>query len=206
MLIKAISARQWLNQLIEAEWRIYASITLAIIGSVNGLSPGRRQAINWTNAGILLIRPPGTNFNEILIEIYAFSFTKIHLKMSSGKRRPFCLRLNVLKTTWLPTCRLPCDCSPTPAVDLVLDPRPTVVRLAVMTRRSPPSGTGQPFSPVSLTDPHQNQHSLQLENLDFMITPCHWSAFCIIDQLWREFGGFPSQRNSDAESWYFFHN
>ena len=27
-----------------------------IIGSVNGFSPGRRQAIIWTNAGILLIR------------------------------------------------------------------------------------------------------------------------------------------------------
>ena len=30
---------------------------LAIIGSDNGLSPGRRQAIIWTNAGILLIGP-----------------------------------------------------------------------------------------------------------------------------------------------------
>ena len=39
------------------------------IGSDNGLSPGRRQAIIWTNAGILLIRPLGTNFREILIEI-----------------------------------------------------------------------------------------------------------------------------------------
>ena len=28
-----------------------------IIGSDNGLSPGRRQAIIWTNAGILLIEP-----------------------------------------------------------------------------------------------------------------------------------------------------
>ena len=28
---------------------------LTIIGSDNGLSPGRRQAINWTNTGILLI-------------------------------------------------------------------------------------------------------------------------------------------------------
>ena len=28
---------------------------LTIIGSDNGLSPGRRQAIIWTNAGILLI-------------------------------------------------------------------------------------------------------------------------------------------------------
>ena len=69
---------------------------IAIIGSDNGLSPGRRQAIIWTNAGILLIGPLGTNFNEILIKIYAFSFKKMHLKMSSGKRRPFCLGLNVL--------------------------------------------------------------------------------------------------------------
>ena len=42
---------------------------LTIIGSDNGLSPGRRQAIIWTNAGILLIEPLGTNFSEILIEI-----------------------------------------------------------------------------------------------------------------------------------------
>ena len=68
---------------------------LIIIGSDNGLSPGRRQAIIWTNAGILLIGPLGTNFNEIFIEIHTFSFKKMHLKMSSGKRRPFCLGLNV---------------------------------------------------------------------------------------------------------------
>ena len=38
---------------------------LASIGSDNGLSPGRRQAIIWTNDGILLIEPLGTNFSEI---------------------------------------------------------------------------------------------------------------------------------------------
>ena len=43
---------------------------LNIIGSDNGLSPGRRQAIIWTNAGILLIGPLGTNFSEILSEIH----------------------------------------------------------------------------------------------------------------------------------------
>ena len=69
---------------------------LTIIGSDNGLSPGRRQAIIWTNAGILLNGPLGTNFSEMLIEIHAFSFKKIHLKMSSGKWRPFCLGLNEL--------------------------------------------------------------------------------------------------------------
>ena len=69
---------------------------LTIIGSDNGLSPGRRQAIIWSNAGILLIWTLGTNFSEILSEIRAFSFKKMHLKMSSAKWRPFCLGLNVL--------------------------------------------------------------------------------------------------------------
>ena len=39
---------------------------LTIIGSDNGLSPGRRQAIIRINAGIFLIRTLGTNFSEIL--------------------------------------------------------------------------------------------------------------------------------------------
>ena len=69
---------------------------LTIIGSDNGLSPGRRQTIIWTNAGILLIGPLGTNFNEILINIQTFSFKKMHLKVSSAKWRPCCLGLNVL--------------------------------------------------------------------------------------------------------------
>ena len=47
---------------------------IIIIGSDNGLSPGRR-----------------------LIEIQTFSFNKMHLKMSAVKWRPFCLGLNVLK-------------------------------------------------------------------------------------------------------------
>ena len=70
---------------------------LTIIGSDNGLSPGRRQDIIWTNDGILLIWPLRTNFSEILGEIYAFSFKKMCLKMSSAKWRQFCLGLNVLK-------------------------------------------------------------------------------------------------------------
>ena len=65
---------------------------LIIIGSDNGLSPGRRQAIIWTNAGILLIEHLGTNFSEILIAIEMFSLQKMHLKMSSVKWRPFLSR------------------------------------------------------------------------------------------------------------------
>ena len=65
-------------------------------GSDNGLSPRRRQAIIWTNAGILLIGPLGTNFSEFFVVIHTFSFNKMHMKMSSAKLRPFCLGLNVL--------------------------------------------------------------------------------------------------------------
>ena len=72
---------------------------LTIIGSDNGLPPGQRQAIIWTNAGILLIGPLGTNFSEILAQIKTFSFKKMYLKVSSAKWRPFFLGLNVLKNT-----------------------------------------------------------------------------------------------------------
>ena len=72
---------------------------LTMIGSDNGLSPGRRQVVIWSNAGILLIETLETYFREILIKIYTFSFKKMHLKMSSGKWRSFCLCLNVLITS-----------------------------------------------------------------------------------------------------------
>ena len=54
---------------------------LTIIGSDNGLSPARLQAIIWTSAGIFLIEPLGTDFSEILIGIQTFSFKKMRLKM-----------------------------------------------------------------------------------------------------------------------------
>ena len=60
---------------------------LSSIGSDNSLSPGRRQAIIWTNAGILLIGPLGTNFVEILIEIHTFiqenAFENVVCEMAS---------------------------------------------------------------------------------------------------------------------------
>ena len=74
----------------------YALVTLTIIGSDNGMSPGRHQAIIRTNDGILLIGPPRNTFDDILIEVHTSSFKKIHLKMSSGKCQPFCLDHNVL--------------------------------------------------------------------------------------------------------------
>ena len=50
---------------------------LTIVGSYNGLSPGRRQAINWTNLRILSIGKLGTNISEILREIHAFSLKNV---------------------------------------------------------------------------------------------------------------------------------
>ena len=63
----------------------------------NGLSPDRRQAIIWTNAGLLSIGPLRTYFIENLIKIQQFSLKKMHVKMLSAKWRPSCLGLNVLK-------------------------------------------------------------------------------------------------------------
>ena len=69
---------------------------LSIIGSDNGLLPGRCQAIIWTNAGILLIGPLGTNLSEILIGIRIFWIKEMQLEMSFAKWCPFCLGLNKL--------------------------------------------------------------------------------------------------------------
>ena len=97
MLLASSNEFQWL-ELTHWGWVTHICVCkLTIIGSDNGLSPDRRQAIFWTNAGILLIWPLGTNFSEMLIEIFTSLFKKMHLKLSSGKWRPFCLGLNVLK-------------------------------------------------------------------------------------------------------------
>ena len=69
---------------------------LCIISSDNGLPPGRRQAIIWTNAGILLIGSMEKNFYKILSKIHTFSLKKMHLKMSSGQCRTSCLGLNMV--------------------------------------------------------------------------------------------------------------
>ena len=96
----------WINDGLAYWWCIYVSLGLnglthwgrathICIGKLttivwdNGLSPGRRQAIIWNIAEILLIGPLGTNFSEILIRIQTFSFKKMHLKMSSAKWHPF---------------------------------------------------------------------------------------------------------------------
>ena len=54
---------------------------LTIIGSDNGLSPGRRHVINRTNTIILLIEPFGIHFSDI--KIYENAFENVICKMAS---------------------------------------------------------------------------------------------------------------------------
>ena len=75
---------------------------LTTIGSDNGLSPGRRQAIIWTIAGILLFGPLETNrwkFNlNSNIFIQENAFENVVWEMAS-----ICLGLNVLMSV----CHIP---------------------------------------------------------------------------------------------------
>ena len=70
----AVTRPQWVNSSRPSEAHMRNSINF--IGSDSGLWSRRRQAIIWTNTGILLIRISGTIFIEILSEIYTFSLIK----------------------------------------------------------------------------------------------------------------------------------
>ena len=58
----------------------YFVVNMVDSGSSNGLS-FRHQAITWTNAELLLIRPSRTIINQYLFAILMFSSKKMHLKM-----------------------------------------------------------------------------------------------------------------------------
>ena len=72
---------------IEAEWRIYASLSTPSLIQMMACrlvgAKGRRQAIIWTSAGILLIGRLGTTFNKISIAIYTFSFKLLFALLSN---------------------------------------------------------------------------------------------------------------------------
>ena len=71
---------------------------LTIIGSDNGYSPVLAPSHYLNQCWNIINSTPIKKFSQILIEIHTFSFKKMHLKMSSGKWRPFCLGLNMLMT------------------------------------------------------------------------------------------------------------
>ena len=87
-----------------SDWGLVAHIffgNLTIIGSDNGLSPDRRQAITWASAEISFMGPL-KKLQWNLKKNHTFSFKRMRLKTSSANRRPFCLGLNVLKKTQQP--------------------------------------------------------------------------------------------------------
>ena len=63
-----------------------------IIGSNNGLSPGRRQAIIWTNAEILLIGPLGNLNRNLNIFTQENIFENVVWKMAAILSRPQCVK------------------------------------------------------------------------------------------------------------------
>ena len=66
------------SKLIHWGWVTHICVSkLIIIGSDNGLSPGRHEAIIWANAGILLTENIRTIFISILIEMITFQFKKM---------------------------------------------------------------------------------------------------------------------------------
>ena len=90
-----------------------------IIGWDNGVSPGRRQAIIWSNGGIIFIRTLGTNFSEMLskksyIVIHENSFQNVVCEMAAILSRSQCVKtLTPGKSSGITMAQVPiCLCSP----------------------------------------------------------------------------------------------
>ena len=84
------------NCVIEVEWRMYASVKQAIIGTNNGLVPNMRKAINWTKlwrmVNCILKNKIQWNFNQDAIhfsQANAIVITKF--KMSATAFRSQCV-------------------------------------------------------------------------------------------------------------------
>ena len=92
------------DQRISPSCHIYVSVNWVSIGSVNDMTPKRRQAVTWTNADLLSITSLGTHFSENWIEILISSFKKMRLKISSAKWRPFCPGGDEFKTSIFTYC------------------------------------------------------------------------------------------------------
>ena len=75
---------------------------LTIIGSDNGLSPGRHQAIIWTNAGIMLIgtleQTSGKSCSKFFHLISRKCIWKCRLEMAAILSRPQCVKYDKSNT------------------------------------------------------------------------------------------------------------
>ena len=80
---------------------MYASLNWGSIGSSNGLSSVRHQAITWTKSELYWIETLGINVSGFHLKMQKFPFKKMHFRMSSSKCPPFCSGLHVLMTACL---------------------------------------------------------------------------------------------------------
>ena len=108
LTLTAVNVHIWTRQMLYRILTHWGRVThicvskLTIIILDNGLSPGRRQSIIWTNAGILLIRPLEKknvqwNLNQnsyIFIQENAFEI--VVWKMSAILSRPQCVKYGCL--------------------------------------------------------------------------------------------------------------
>ena len=83
------------NKWIPSRWDRVAHICvskLTIIDSDDGLSPGRRQAIFWTNAGILLMGHLGNSNRKSYFFFKKIHFKNVVWKMAAILSRPQCVK------------------------------------------------------------------------------------------------------------------
>ena len=81
----------WENKcLTHLRWVLHICASQVSIGPDNGLLLIQCQAIIYTSAGLLSLRPFGKKLSEILIKTPNFSFTKMHVNILSSKWQPFC--------------------------------------------------------------------------------------------------------------------
>ena len=72
VLVETEHAKSWITrpEHIETEWGLKATVNWAIIGSDNGFLPGRRKAIIWSKAELLLIGPEEQTSPKFDVHIY----------------------------------------------------------------------------------------------------------------------------------------
>ena len=88
--------------------RIYASVSRVSIGSDNGLSLIRRQAIIEANAGLFSLGPVGTNFSEIKLFIHENADEIIVCEMAAilSRRRWVNGYTHIICATWYDYCSI----------------------------------------------------------------------------------------------------
>ena len=134
---------------------------------------GQHQAIIWTNEGLVLIGPLGTNFSEIWMKVLQFLYTKMNLKKMSTKWRPFSLGFNVL-THWGGVTYIYLSKQTSIGSDngLLPDRRQTIIWTSARILLTGPSGTD--FSEILI-----KTHTFSFKKMHLKMSSGKWLPFCL---------------------------